>query len=141
MRDEVDLVPIPAIDGAQHALAQPRGVPDDPVEHRRRSVGASEIRLKTSDVAACRSLASGVRGQVVRPPFAPDFRRRFSLSSKRARPLAQCSAFAASPYGFAAFLIRRLLQNVVSLPAPGLRISHRIRLRLVTGNEGGGCVG
>ena len=34
VRDEIDMVPIPAIDGAQHALAEPRGVLDDPVEHR-----------------------------------------------------------------------------------------------------------
>ena len=34
MRDEVDMLAIPAIDGAQHTLAEPRCVLDDPVEHR-----------------------------------------------------------------------------------------------------------
>jgi hypothetical protein len=58
VRDQIDMLAIPAIDGAQHALAQPRGVLDDPVEHRLDAVGASEIRLKTSAVAACRSRAS-----------------------------------------------------------------------------------
>ncbi len=129
MRDQMDVIPVPAIDGAQHALAEPRCVPDDPVEHRRK------IGRRVGDQAqdlGCRGLAlsalAGVRGQVVRLRFALDFRLPFSLTWKRARPLAQCSAFAASPYGFAAFSIRRLLQNVVSLPAPGLRISHRIGL-------------
>jgi hypothetical protein len=34
VRDQMDMLPIPAIDGAQHALAEPRRVLDDPVEHR-----------------------------------------------------------------------------------------------------------
>ena len=33
MGDQVDLIAIPAIGRAQHALAQPCGVLDDPIEH------------------------------------------------------------------------------------------------------------
>ena len=58
MGDQMDMIPLPAIDGAQHALAEPRRVLDDPVEHRLDPVGESEMRLKISAVAACRSLAS-----------------------------------------------------------------------------------
>ena len=34
VRDQLDLLAIPAIDGAEHTLAQPRCVLHDPVEHR-----------------------------------------------------------------------------------------------------------
>ena len=52
MRDQVDLLAVGAIDRAEYALAEPRGVLDDPFEHRKRSVGASAIRLNTSAAAA-----------------------------------------------------------------------------------------
>ena len=54
MRDQVDLIAVAAIDGAQHALAEPRCVPDDPVEHRRK------IGRRVGDEAqdlGCRGLA------------------------------------------------------------------------------------
>jgi hypothetical protein len=54
VRDQVDVVSVPAVDGAQHALAEPRCVPDDPVEYRRK------IGRRVGDEAqdlGCRGLA------------------------------------------------------------------------------------
>ena len=53
MRDQVDMLAIPAIDRAQHTLAEPRCVLDDPIEHRQ------QISRRVSDEAqdlGCRGL-------------------------------------------------------------------------------------